>query len=192
MPGIRAEELEDAVTRAVVAERIDPATLDLIDHGIAGVLADLQATERQTRDALTRQLAKLAQQEARLVDALADGDLPVPQIREKLQSLMLQKGAVEERLALTNEHLCVGADRARAAVDLLREPGRLYRALPEPSRRELIQALFRRLYAQHHRHRDPDGKRAHRRQRRHPQPVRAHRAHGLGKQEDPRRIRRGS
>ena len=79
---------------------------------------------------------------------LRDGDLPVPQLREKLQQLMLQKGAVEERLARTNESLRVGADCARAAIELVRDPGALYRALPETSRRELIQALFHRLYAE--------------------------------------------
>ncbi len=148
MPGIRAEELEDAVTKAVAAERIETFTLDRIDQGIGAVLDDLQATERHTKQALTKQLAKITQQEARLVDALADGDLPVPQLREKLQQLMLQKGAVEERLARTNESLRVGADRARAAIELVRDPGALYRALPETSRREFIQALFHRLYAE--------------------------------------------
>ncbi len=93
-------------------------------------------------------LNKIAAQEARLIDALADGDLPVPQLREKLQQLMLQKGAVEERLARTNESLRIGAERARAAIDLVREPGSLYAALPDMSRRELIQALFHRLYAE--------------------------------------------
>lgn len=147
MPGIRAEELEDAVAKAVATERIASDTLDRIDRGISEVIDDLQATERQSRDALRTQLAKIAQQEARLVDALADGDLPVPQLRDKLQQLMLQKGAAEERLARTDESLRVGADRARAAIDLVRDPGTLYGALPDMYRRELIQALFHRLYA---------------------------------------------
>ena len=112
------------------------------------MLDDLQASERQTKDALQMQLSKIAAQEARLVDALADGDLPVPQLREKLQQLMLQKGAVEERLARTNESLRIGAGCARAAIDLVRDPGSLHAALPDVSRRELIQALFHRLYAE--------------------------------------------
>ena len=147
MPGIRAEELEDAVTKAVGDERISPVTVDLINRGITDVVEDLQATERQTRDTLRTQLARLKEQEGRLIDALAEGDLPVPQLRERLGQLTLQKGAVEERLARTSETLRHGAERARAAVELVRNPGGLYRALPDRSRRELIQALFRRLYA---------------------------------------------
>ncbi|WP_373889779.1 recombinase family protein [Microbacterium sp. ASV81] len=147
MPGIRAEELEDAVMRSIRTERIPEKDLELINRGITDVVEDLQATERQTRDALKTQLARLSDQEARLIDALADGDLPVPQLREKLQQITLQKGAIEERLARTNETLRHGAERAGAAIELVRDPGALYAALPETSRRELIQALFRRLYA---------------------------------------------
>lgn len=128
MPGIRAEELEDAVAKAIASEQIAPATLDRIQEGITDVLNDLQATERQTRDALKAQLTRLNQQEGRLVDALVDGDLPAPQLKEKLQQIVLSRGAVEERLSRTNESLRHGADRARTAIELLREPGTLKRS----------------------------------------------------------------
>lgn len=142
MPGIRAEALEQAVAKAVAAERLSAETLDHIEQGIADVISDIQATKRQTRDALKKQLLKLNEQEGRLIDALADGGLPVPQLRERLQQLTLKKGAVEERLARTEDSLRLGAERATAAIDLLRSPGTLYEALPEPARRELIRALF--------------------------------------------------
>ncbi|WP_415138924.1 recombinase family protein [Microbacterium sp.] len=147
MPGIRVEQLEQAVAKRIADERIAPEILDKIEEGIEAVIADLQSTERTTRDGLTKQLAKLSQQEGRLIDALADGDLPVPQLRERLQQLTLQKGAIQERLARTEDSLRHGAERAQAAVALIRDPGALYAALPETARRELIQALFSRLRA---------------------------------------------
>nr|WP_275934669.1 zinc ribbon domain-containing protein [Microbacterium testaceum] len=148
MHGIRAEELEDAVATQVAVEGVPPTALDWINAGISAAMDDLQAIDRQAKDALARQLAKLTQQEARLVDALADGDLPVLQLREKLQQLMLQKEAVEERLTLSDQSLRVGAERVRAAIDPLRDPGAIYRGLPESARRELLHALFSRVYAE--------------------------------------------
>jgi site-specific DNA recombinase len=147
MPGIRAEQLERAVAKAVATEQINSDTLDFVEDGIDDVIAELQTAERTTRDALKKQLAKLTTQEARLVDALAEGDLPVPMLRERVQDLMLQKAAIHERLTRTEEILRHGADRAKAAVELIREPGALYESLPERSRRELVQALFSRLLA---------------------------------------------
>ncbi|GAB3148260.1 hypothetical protein GCM10027058_08570 [Microbacterium neimengense] len=148
MQGIRAEELEDAVATQVALEGVPPTTLDWINAGISAAMDDLQTIDRQAKEALTRQLTKLTQQEARLVDALADGDLPVPRLREKLQQLMLQKGVVEERLIRSDQSLRVGAERVRAAIDLLRDPGAIYRGLPDPARRELLHALFSRMYAE--------------------------------------------
>ena len=147
MPGIRVEELEVAVAQEVAAERIGSEVVDQIGKGIDATIADLQATERESRRALRTQLAKLAEQEVRLVDAIAEGDLPVPQLRERVQQIMLQKGAIEERLARTEDSLRFGAERAQAALELVRDPGALYDALPENSRRELLQSLFTSLRA---------------------------------------------
>ncbi len=66
-------------------------------------------------------------------------------LRQRLEYVTLQKGAITERLTRTVERIQRGVDKAYAFVDLLEEPGALYKQLPDNVRRELLSAFFSRL-----------------------------------------------
>ncbi len=106
---------------------------------------DLLAADRDVKAQLRNQLAKLEAQEERLIDLAASGAVAVPKLRSKIEQTTLQKEAVKERLELTSDRLKYGAEKALAYLELLRDPGELYRGAPDAVRRDLLAAFFNRL-----------------------------------------------
>lgn len=112
---------------------------------ISNTIDALLEADKEAKDALRKQLAKLIAQEDRLIDLASGGVVDIPKLREKLEQTNLQKGAVQERLARSAERLKYGAETALAYLQLLRDPVTLYRNAPDEVRRDLLEAFFDRL-----------------------------------------------
>ncbi|WP_245725824.1 recombinase family protein [Propionibacterium cyclohexanicum] len=145
MPSVRLDAVEDAVARAVAAEEFRTEELVEIRDQVRHALEEMQSHEQEEKDALRKQLDKLEAQEDRLIDLAADGKLPSSKLRERLEAVTLQKGAVAEKLARTGARIQRGVDRVYASVDLLEKPRELYESLPDSARRNLLGAFFKRL-----------------------------------------------
>ncbi|WP_341210606.1 recombinase family protein [uncultured Microbacterium sp.] len=145
MPSVRLDDAEEAVARAVAAEEFHTEELIEIRDQVRHALEEMQSHEQEEKDALRVQLAKLEAQEDRLIDLAADGKLPSSKLRERLEAVTMQKGAVAEKLARTGARIQRGVDRVYASVDLLEKPRELYESLPDSARRNLLGAFFKKL-----------------------------------------------
>ena len=145
MPGIRVDQIEEHIARAVAAERFTAAVIEDMKSLIADAVNDLLTTDKEAKAQLRKQLDKLEAQEERLIEIAANGTVPISKLRRKLEQTTLQKEAVKEKLDLTTERLKYGAETAIAYIDLLREPGELYRNASDSIRRDLLTAYFNRL-----------------------------------------------
>jgi hypothetical protein len=148
MPSARLDELEDEVARQIAAERFDAKEIADVSQEVRRALIALQSADQEEKDALRKQLNKLEAQEERLIELAADGTLPVQKLRQRLEYVTLQKGAISEKVTRTVERIQDGADKAFAFVDLLEDPANLYRQVPDNIRRELLAAFFTRLDVQ--------------------------------------------
>ena len=97
MPSARLDELEDEVLRRVVAERFDVDEIAAVREEVRRALVELQAADQDEKDALRKQLKKFEDQEERLIELAADGNLAVEELRTRLEYVTLQKGAITER-----------------------------------------------------------------------------------------------
>lgn len=79
---------------------------------------------------------------------VADGAIASTKVRDKIADLNIQRGAIEEKLSQTIERLRYGAEKLLAYVDLLEQPGKLYEHAPDTVRRELLMALFAKLFVE--------------------------------------------
>lgn len=146
MSTVRLDDVESELSRVVAAERFDAEDLAAIGDEVRRALAELQAADQDEKEALRKQLRKLEAQKERLIDLAADGTLAVDKLRQRLETVTLQKGLVSEKLMTTVERIQRGVEKAFAYVDLLDDPGALYQRLRDNVRRDLLAAFFKRLF----------------------------------------------
>ena len=143
--GFRSELLEDEIVKVMSAEMFDAQTIDDLSNLIAETVSMLLAADKETKAGLARQLKQLEAQEERLIDLAANGTYSVPRLRDKLEETTIQKGVVQEKLARTVDRLHYSAETALSFIQLLQNPGELYRNAPNSVRRDLLEAFFVRL-----------------------------------------------
>jgi hypothetical protein len=91
-------------------------------------------------------MAKLDQQEERLVDLAADGTLPQARIRAKLTQLATDRTRIQEGLVHTTDELSVGAELLQSAIELCRDPAALYARATDGSRRAMNETFFEQFF----------------------------------------------
>lgn len=146
LPHLPIPYVEDEVMRHWHSERLEDGFITTLEGSMATTLAELQTSARLLHDQLTTELAKLDRQEENLLDLAADPDLDTTKIRTRLTKLQAQRKTLTARLSEGDERLERGAAVLQVQIDLLRDPGKLYRQLPDDARRLLNQAFFERLY----------------------------------------------
>lgn len=143
--GFRVELLEDEIVTMMAAEKFDVQTIDDLTSLIRETVDELLTVEKETKAGLARQLRQLEAQEERLIDLAASGAFAIPRLRAKLEETTLEKGLVQEKLERSSDRLRYGAETALAYLQLLRNPGELYRNAPDDVRRDLLEAFFNHL-----------------------------------------------
>lgn len=119
--------------------------MESIREEVARALDDFMESDREAKASLRAQQKTLDDQEARLVDLAAEGQLPIAKIRQRLDLITLQKAAIAEKLTRTEMRMQVGSEQVLAFVELLEDPGKLYESVAEGTRRDLLLAFFRGL-----------------------------------------------
>lgn len=145
MPAIRVELVEYEVAKVVAAERIPARDLERTQVIIADTIGDLMKAEKAAKQRLRQHMARLADQESRLIELAAGGAVDIPALRDKLEKIGFEKQAAEERLTQTEDRLAYGAEKATRYIDLLRDPGALYLSATNAIRRDLLGAFFTHL-----------------------------------------------
>ena len=145
LPWLRVEQIEDEVITAVAGEGLGAAAIDRIRDSVTKSIENILAEDRDVKAQLTKQLQKLEAQEERLIELAATGSLPIARIRERIEKTTLQKEAIKEKLDVTVDRLRYGTDTALAYIDLLSEPGNLYKQASDAVRRDLLTAFFEHL-----------------------------------------------
>ncbi|MGW5309747.1 recombinase family protein [Nocardia thailandica] len=125
---------------------LPPKFLDYIREAIDRAMADAQAHVRGLHVTYRNKLDKLAQQEERLLDLAADGDLAPDKIRVRLRKIQAERTRAQQGLNDTGEQLELGARKLQQYLDLLDDPQSLYVRAPEDGRRDLSTASFSKLW----------------------------------------------
>lgn len=96
----KLEPITTEVIAKVDKELTDPEFLKRRVRARALELAKAEKEDNEERDTAQRQLDRLNLQIPRLVDALADGDLPLEEIKAKIRGKEAERAALRERLRL--------------------------------------------------------------------------------------------
>jgi site-specific DNA recombinase len=140
-------ELEDAVARCIAKEELPQDFIDLLRDEVEQATKNNEESDREMRDNLARQLKKLEGREDGLLDLAADRELNSAKLKERLRTIALERGSIQERLERTDKDLERGASTILTYLELLAEPGNLYDRSPNNVKRQLLEAFFAALRA---------------------------------------------
>jgi site-specific DNA recombinase len=150
LPHLPVAQVEQAVERAYAQLELPTALTDAIQLALRETMHERQAATEQVHSQLRKQLRKLAIQEERLIDLAADGTLPQDKIRVRLNKILMERRAAEERLTQTDRKLAAGAELLSASLQLLHNIDVLYCGAPDTVRRSLNETFFQRFFIDEH------------------------------------------
>ncbi len=150
LPHLAVARVEQAVQDHYPSLRLPSDYDTTIRDMLEATLADERRATKQLHRNLNSELAKLEEQEDRLLDCLVDHSLPQAKIRSRLHKVQARRASIQPKLQNTSKELTVGADLLRAALDLTRDPTALYEQAPDSTRQRLNQAFYRALYIDEH------------------------------------------
>ena len=140
-------KVEDAVARYYATLKFPPEIADVVRQHMTDVLADDHEAAKLHRKQLQTELNRLDRQEENLLDLAADGEVPAPKVRARLNSIATQRNKLGLELDQTAEGLAAGADVISRALDLLDDPEGSRIARCGPKKRQLLnQAIFEKIY----------------------------------------------
>lgn len=146
LPYLNSSQVEAAIVEHYDDLRLPTDFIDEVRHRLEEALADDQTSVRELQAAMARKLKDLAKQEDRLLDLAADGSLPQAKIKARLRKVQAERASAEVGLASATAELAVGVEVLVAALDLLRNPGELYRDADDSLRRLLNSTFFRHFF----------------------------------------------
>jgi hypothetical protein len=91
------------------------------------------------------ELERLDRQESKLVDLVADDQMPSDIVRSKLQGIRDQRVRFQSELELAGNSLAATADLIEHALKVAEDPYALYRQMGSEQRRLFNRAVFERL-----------------------------------------------
>ncbi|RRD50510.1 recombinase family protein [Arachnia propionica] len=142
LPHLRVRDVEDALVREVALLRLAPGLATRLRQEVTGSLEARQAVEREARQRLRKELARLGAREERLLDLAFDAELGTTQLRKRLREVQVRRAVVVQRLEVSDEQLRRESEGVVAYLDLLGEPERFYAAAVPAVRRKLLGAFF--------------------------------------------------
>lgn len=105
MRTVRLDEAEAAVARAIASQRFPDAELADIRDEVRRALVEMQSADIEEKDSLRARLRTLEEQEDRLIELAAEGTIASSKLRNRLESVTMQKGAIAESLARTGSRI---------------------------------------------------------------------------------------
>jgi site-specific DNA recombinase len=146
MPYLPVPLVEEYVERHMHTIGLTDDFADRTEAELNVALQQSQTTVREMNAAVTRQLQELKVKEERIIDLVADGDIPKTAAKQRLQQIGRDRERLEQEKHETDERMNIGADVLRHCVELLRDLGQLYADVPDKVRGLLCQALFEAVY----------------------------------------------
>ncbi|WP_425453026.1 recombinase family protein [Calidifontibacter indicus] len=113
-------------------------------------LEDHTRSTKELQSHLRAELAKLAEQENALLDALADPLMPHAKIRARINDIAMKRVRIAERMDAVQSDLLAGARVLTASLDLSRRPYELYARATDDGRSQINRAFFHALYITEH------------------------------------------
>ena len=150
LPYLPLREVEKAVATHFGKERLSRETVEELRIDLDHALAINEQAEAEISKHLRQQAKKLEGQEDRLVEAVADGTLPVEKLKARLRAIAIQREHLKERLSRTDEELAQGRANLESYLALLSQPEDLYERATDLIRRQLVEAFFPPLYINMH------------------------------------------
>jgi site-specific DNA recombinase len=142
LPSIPLAEAEKAIAKVFNDEQLQGDFLESLMAEVQETIREAKSYEAEARRELSKQIKKLDVREERLLDLAADGELSTPKLKQRLQLLKIERGALEDRLSQTDASLAHGAQTLATYVQMLANPGRLYASADDSVRRELLDAFY--------------------------------------------------
>jgi site-specific DNA recombinase len=142
LPYVPVHEVEKAVAKRFGQEHLSANTVTELRADLDRAVAINDQAEADIARHLRRQVKQLEGQEDRLVEAVADGSLPVEKLKARLRAVAMQRDYLTERLSRTDEELERGREALETYVALLSQPEGLYERATDLIRRQLLEAFF--------------------------------------------------
>ncbi|MDT5370275.1 MAG: site-specific recombinase, partial [Mycobacterium sp.] len=114
----------------------------LLEESLAGE----QRSVAELHAALSRKLKELEAKEDRLLDLLADDQLPKSKVKAKLRKIQSERSAAQTSLAGTGAELAIGAKVLLDALDLMSDPETSYADGSDAIRRNVNETFYQRFY----------------------------------------------
>ena len=156
VPYIGVELIETALARYYRHVGFTAEFVVAMNQAVDQILADFAASDVLARQQAENQLARLEQQEQRLIDLALDGTVPADAIRDKLAQIQSERDGVERQLISMPGDINQGAVNLREALKFLENPAAWYNhpLAPEQAKKQLNAAIFSKIYI----HLEPDTK----------------------------------
>jgi site-specific DNA recombinase len=141
LPHLPVWQLEESIERSYQHLWLSADFLDDLGAKIEATLTDEQRITRELAVNLRAELARLDTREERLLDLAADASLPTGRLKARLRDLALERERIQQSLVSTSSELAAGAAVLRDAIQLVRDPYRLYCNASDEGRRALNAAF---------------------------------------------------
>ena len=108
--------------REVAGLRLAPGVVARLRQEVTGSLEARQAVEREARQRLRKELARLDAREERLLDLASDAELGTKQLRKRLREVQVRRASVAQRLEVSDEQLRRETEGVVAYLDQISQP----------------------------------------------------------------------
>lgn len=146
LPYLPVHNVEQAITDHYATLNLPATFVDDVRHLLEDALDGEQRGVAELHAAVSRKLKELEAKEDRLLDLLADDQLPQAKVKAKLRSLQTERVTTEARLANTGAVLEVGAKVLLGALDLMSNPEATYTNGTDAIRRNLNETFYQRIF----------------------------------------------
>ncbi len=146
LPHLPADLVEQAIADHYQTLELPEDFAEAVQIRLEQVVHDEKAATHTMHANLKRRLKEIDQQEDRLLQLAAIGDMPQAKIRTRLLELASERERAESGLSAAAIELGTGADALRHALHLVSDPRKLYANVSNAARRHLNQTFFERIY----------------------------------------------
>lgn len=146
LPYLPAANVEQAIADHYATLKLPATFVSDIRHLLEESLAGEQRSVTELHTALRRKLKELEAREDRLLDLLADDQLPTSKIKAKLREIQSERASAETSLTCTGAELAVGAEVLLNALDLMSDLENSYINGADAIRRNINETFYQRFY----------------------------------------------
>lgn len=122
LPHLPVSLVEDAILREVQSLRLTPEEVGVVREQVVESLDRQLGSQREATARVKKELATIDVKEERLLDLVADGSMTTDRVRERLAKLYVQRHALTQKLATTEDDLRRESDVIQNYLDLLEKP----------------------------------------------------------------------